>query len=72
MWYDPLKLPIAFLTRHFYMILNQHKISNKMEYNMPLLIQFGDQIVFEPQLTFLTLSRRRPLSAEQINGLVSI
>ena len=29
---------------------------------MPLLIQFGDQIVFEPQLTFLTLSRRRPLS----------
>ena len=52
MWYDPLKLPIAFLTRHFFMILNRHKIFNKMLYNMPLLIQFGGQIVFDPQLTY--------------------
>ena len=41
MWYDPLELPIAFLIRYFYMILNQQKIFNKVVHNMTLLIQFG-------------------------------
>ena len=67
MWYDQLELPIAFLTRYFYMILNQQKIFNKMVHNMTLLIQFGGYIVFNPQLTYL-----KDLKSNQIHSNMNI